>query len=141
VVNHELGQALHHGSWLASGALGERLSTAANEAIADILAHVFDGDPSHGKVLDEQGAPAGCRRRMDEYQRSVSDACWVFGRADHETGQALRELIWTLRDQLTARAASGRGGGHQRRADRAPAHARGARRRLQERVGGMAHFG
>jgi hypothetical protein len=100
VVNHELGHALHYGSWLASGPLGESLSTAANEAIADILAHLFDGDPCHGKVLDEQGAPVGCRRRMDVYEQSVSDAFWVFGRADHETGQALRELIWTLRDEV-----------------------------------------
>lgn len=100
VVNHELGHALHYGSWLAHGPLGERLSTAANEAIADILAHVFDGDPCHGKVLSEQGTPEGCRRRMDEYEQSVSDAFWVFGSADHETGQALRELIWTLRDEV-----------------------------------------
>jgi len=100
VVNHELGHALHYGLWLASGPLGERLSTSANEAIADILAHVFDGDPCHGKVLDEQGAPVGCRRRMDTYEQSVSDAVWRRGRADHESGRALRQLIWTLRDEL-----------------------------------------
>ena len=100
VVNHELGHALHYGLWLASGPLGERLSSSANEAIADILAHMFDGDPCHGKVLDEQGAPVGCRRRMDTYERSVSDAVWQFGRADHESGQALRQLVWTLREQV-----------------------------------------
>lgn len=99
VVNHELGHALHYGLWLASGPLGERLSTSANEAIADILAHVFDGDPCHGKVLGEQGTPVGCRRRMDTYEQSVSDAVWQRGRADHESGQALRQLIWTLREE------------------------------------------
>ena len=100
VVNHELGHALHYGLWLASGPLGERLSTTANEAIADILAHVFDGDACHGKVLDEQGTPVGCRRRMDAYERSVSDAVWQHGRADHESGDALRELIWSLRAEV-----------------------------------------
>jgi hypothetical protein len=100
VVHHELGHALHYGLWLASGPLGERLSTAANEAIADILAHVFDADPCHGKVLDEQGTPVGCRRRMDAYEQSVSDAVWEHGRADHESGQALRQLIWTVRDEV-----------------------------------------
>jgi hypothetical protein len=108
VVNHELGHALHYGLWLASGPLGERLSTSANESIADILAHVFDGDPCHGKVLDESGSAVGCRRRMDSYELSVSDVVWQRGRADHESGQALRELIWTLRDELdpdTLRAA------------------------------------
>ncbi|WP_437950756.1 hypothetical protein WME98_08050 [Sorangium sp. So ce296] len=104
VVNHELGHALHYGLWLASGPLGERLSTAANEAFADILAHVFDGDPCHGKVLDEGGTPVDCRRRMDGYERSVSDAFWGFGRADHETGQSLRQLIWTLREEVPADA-------------------------------------
>jgi hypothetical protein len=84
--------------------LGERLSSAANEAIADILAHVFDGDPCHGKVLDESGAEVGCRRRMDEYELSVSDAVWQGGRADHESGQALRQLIWALRDEVEPRA-------------------------------------
>ncbi|WP_437311901.1 hypothetical protein [Sorangium sp. So ce388] len=102
VVNHELGHALHYGLWLASGPLGERLSTAANEAIADILAHVFDGDPCHGKVLGEGGTPVDCRRRMDTYEQSVSDAFWGFGRADHETGQSLRQLIWTLREEVPA---------------------------------------
>jgi hypothetical protein len=100
VVNHELGHALHYGLWLASGPLGERLSASANEAIADILAHVFDGDPCHGKVLDEQGTAAGCRRRMDSYEESVSDAVWQHGRGDHESGQALRQLIWALRAEL-----------------------------------------
>lgn len=100
VVNHELGHALCYGRWLSSGPLGERLSSAANEAIADILAHVFDGDPCHGKVLDESGSEVGCRRRMDEYERSVSDAVWQRGRADHESGQALRQLIWTLRGEV-----------------------------------------
>lgn len=104
VVNHELGHALHYGLWLASGPLGERLSTSANEAIADILAHVFDGDPCHGKVLGADGTPVDCRRRMDVYERSVSDAFWVFGRADHETGQSLRELIWSLREEVPAQA-------------------------------------
>jgi hypothetical protein len=100
VVNHELGHALHYGLWLASAPLGERLSTSANEAIADILAHVFDADACHGQVLDEQGTPVGCRRRMDAYQQSVSDAVWQRGRADHESGQALRQLIWTLRAEV-----------------------------------------
>ncbi|MEY2935555.1 MAG: hypothetical protein RL033_6304 [Pseudomonadota bacterium] len=106
VVNHELGHALHYGLWLASGPLGERLSSAANEAIADILAHVFDGDACHGKVLDESGAAVGCRRRMDAYELSVSDAVWQFGRADHESGQALRQLIWTLRGEVAPDALS-----------------------------------
>ncbi|WP_437596380.1 hypothetical protein WMF28_27770 [Sorangium sp. So ce590] len=104
VVNHELGHALHYGLWMASGPLGERLSASANEAIADILAHVFDGDACHGKVLDERGAPVGCRRRMDVYESSVSDAVWERGRGDHETGQALRQLVWTLRGEVTADA-------------------------------------
>ncbi len=104
VVSHELGHALHYGLWLASGPLGERLSTSVNEAVADILAHVFDGDACHGKVLDERGAPVGCRRRMDVYEQSVSDAVWGRGRADHESGQALRQLIWSLREEVTADA-------------------------------------
>ena len=104
VVNHELGHALHYGLWLSSGALGERLSSSANEAIADILAHVFDGDACHGTVLDESGAPVGCRRRMDSYEQSVSDAVWQRGRGDHETGQALRQFIWALRGEVAADA-------------------------------------
>lgn len=107
VVNHELGHALHYGLWLATGQLGERLSTTANEAIADILAHVFDGDPCHGKVLDADGSAVDCRRRMAGYEQSVSDAFGVFGRADHETGQSLRDLIWTLRAEVDERALKG----------------------------------
>jgi hypothetical protein len=87
--------------WLpARAASASARARIANEAIADILAHVFDGDACHGKVLDEQGTPVGCRRRMDVYERSVSDAVWQFGRADHESGQALRQLIWTLRAEV-----------------------------------------
>lgn len=104
VVNHELGHALHYGLWLASGPLGARLSTTANEAIADILAHVFDGDACHGKVLDGQGTAVGCRRRMDTYEQSVSDAVWRQGRGDHGSGQALRQLIWTLRAEVAPEA-------------------------------------
>lgn len=104
VINHELGHALHYGLWMASGPLGERLSASANEAIADILAHVFDGDACHGKVLDERGAPVGCRRRMDVYESSVSDAVWERGRGDHDTGQALRQLVWALRGEVAADA-------------------------------------
>jgi predicted nucleic acid-binding protein len=103
VINHELGHALHYGSWLRSGLpLGEALSSSANEAIADILAHVFDGDACHGKVLDANRKPIDCRRRMNGYQESVSDAVWSMGRGDHATGQALRDLVWTLREKVSA---------------------------------------
>ncbi|MET0388464.1 MAG: hypothetical protein ABW321_21010 [Polyangiales bacterium] len=100
LINHELGHALHYGLWLESGVLGERLSSSANESIADILAHVFDGDVCHGKKLDEAGNVVGCRRTMLGYDSSVSDAVWLEGRGSHATGQALRDVIWTLRSQV-----------------------------------------
>ncbi len=97
VVNHELGHALHYRFWKSTGVVGERLSASLNEALGDILAHVFDGDACHGKVLDAQGATVGCRRNMVGYAASVSDAVWVAGRGTHDTGQALRDFVWTLR--------------------------------------------
>jgi hypothetical protein len=105
LIHHELGHALHYGSWLRSGlSLGEALSSTANESIADMLAHVFDGDACHGKVLDAAGSVVDCRRRMNGYEVSVSDAVWEMGRGDHATGQALRDLVWTLRAQVSAEA-------------------------------------
>jgi hypothetical protein len=100
VINHELGHALHYGLWLESGVVGERLSSTANESIADILAHIFDADPCHGKVLDAAGKVTGCRRTMVGYERSVSEDVWSAGTAGHASGQALRDLIWTLRSQV-----------------------------------------
>jgi hypothetical protein len=54
-------------------------------------------DPCHGKVLDESHQAVDCRRRMNGYEQSVSDAVWSWGRGDHDTGQSLCDLIWPLR--------------------------------------------
>lgn len=100
VVNHELGHALNFGFWLSSGPLSEQYGFTAIEAIADILAHVFDADACHGKVLDDGGSVVDCRRRMDVYTQSVSDASWAVDGSRYEAGQALRQLIWTLRKEV-----------------------------------------
>jgi hypothetical protein len=38
---------------------------------------------------------------MDNYDASVSDAVWKFNGGDHNTGQALRDLIWKLRAEVS----------------------------------------
>jgi DNA-directed RNA polymerase subunit N (RpoN/RPB10) len=104
VVNHELGHSLHYGLWGESGPIPTRLSSSVNEAAADLLAHLFDRDSCHGRVLDEQGvSQVGCRRTMLGYETPVGDLVNLDGRGSHASGQALRDFFWALKDETNVR--------------------------------------
>lgn len=98
VVMHELGHALHYGLWSTTGGVPARLSASVNEAVADLLAHLFDGNPCHGVVLDAAGNPTGCRRTMSGYTENLEEALRAEERGTHDTGQVLRDFFWTQRD-------------------------------------------
>jgi hypothetical protein len=101
IVLHEVGHVLHGALWAEEGELPpERLSRPLNEALADLFAHAYLGDPCHNRLpAPDPDTGDECRRRMDGHERALNQA--ILADPDpHHSNEALRHLLWEARVEV-----------------------------------------